>query len=81
MVIATVPENLKLTAISAKDGVSTIECWQLSTPFMASSEAGTVGAFFMKLGATGNTSYSILDAEFDGGLHNAPAVQYAFCLI
>ncbi|KAL9125698.1 MAG: hypothetical protein Q9217_005143 [Psora testacea] len=76
LVMATTPKNLKLTAISAKDGASTIECWQLSAPFGSSSQAGTVGAVFTRLGDTGNTSYTILPPKFDGGLHTAPAVQY-----
>ena len=74
LVIAT-PKNLNITAISGKDGASTIECWQLSAPFVASDQPGTAGAVFTQLGATGNTTYSIIPAKFDGGLHNAPTVQ------
>ncbi|KAL8665070.1 MAG: hypothetical protein Q9168_007779 [Polycauliona sp. 1 TL-2023] len=70
------PPYLNLTAISAKNGVSTIECWQLAAPFITSSEAGVSGASFAQLGKAGNTSYALIPAKFDGGLHNAPTVQY-----
>lgn len=70
------PQHLNLTAISAKDGASILECWQLKAPLITSSEPGTVGAASTLLGATQNTTYSILPPKFDGGLHNAPAVQY-----
>ena len=69
------PPYLNLTAISAKNGVSTIECWQLAAPFITSSEAGVSGASFAQLGKAGNTSYALIPAKFDGGLHNAPTVQ------
>lgn len=69
------PSSLNITAISAKNGASNIECWQLSSPFVTSSEAGVSGAALVQLGQTGNTSYAIIPAHFDGGLHHAPAVQ------
>ncbi|MCJ1371598.1 hypothetical protein MMC20_002817 [Loxospora ochrophaea] len=70
------PKTLNITAISASKGASTIECWQLSAPFATSSTAGVSGASFAQLGKTGNTSYAIIPKRFNGGLHNAPAVQY-----
>lgn len=69
------PSSLNITAISAKNGASNIECWQLSSPFVKSSQAGVSGAALTQLGQTGNTSYAIIPAQFDGGLHHAPAVQ------
>ena len=69
------PSSLNITAISAKNGASNIECWQLSSSFAKSSQAGVSGAAFAQLGKTGNTSYAIIPARFDGGLHNAPVVQ------
>ncbi|KAL9032075.1 MAG: hypothetical protein Q9180_006712 [Flavoplaca navasiana] len=70
------PPYLNVTAISAKNGVSTIECWRLAAPFRASSEAGVSGASLAQLGEAGNTSYTLIPPKFDGGLHNAPTVQY-----
>lgn len=71
-----VPSSLNITTIAAANGKSTLECWRLSAPFVQSSQAGTSGAVVAQLGETGATSYSILPPQFDGGLHNAPVVQY-----
>ncbi|CAL8581567.1 hypothetical protein XPA_010209 [Xanthoria parietina] len=70
------PRYLNLTAISAKNGASTIECWRLASPFKTASDAGVSGASLAQLGKTGSTSYTLIPARFDGGLHNAPTVQY-----
>jgi len=69
------PQNLQLTAISAKDGASTIECWELAAPFVASSKTGIMGVIFAQLGKAGNVSYAIIPAKYDGGLHDAPQIQ------
>ena len=69
---------LNLTAISASNGASVLECWQLSAPFVISNQAGTVGAATAQLGNVANASFSVLPAKFDGGAHRAPAVQYVF---
>ncbi|KAL8726451.1 MAG: hypothetical protein Q9181_006048 [Wetmoreana brouardii] len=74
--IQNAPKHPTITAISAKDGASTIECWELSVPFVVSSQAGVTGAAFAQLGETGNLSYAIIPPKYDGGLHNAPQVQY-----
>ncbi|KJZ73807.1 hypothetical protein HIM_04309 [Hirsutella minnesotensis 3608] len=71
------PEFLNLTAIGASDGRSTIECWQLG-PFDKSSQPGTSGTRFLKLGDISTGTYSVLPPDFDGGRHNAPAFQYVF---
>lgn len=52
-----------------------LECWQLDAPLLASAAAGTAGAVFAQLGETGATSWGLIPAGFNGGLHNAPAVQ------
>ena len=70
------PSRLNITTIGAANGQSTLECWQLSAPFVQSSQAGTSGAVIAQLGETGATSYSLLPPQFNGGLHNAPVVQY-----
>ncbi|CAF9937042.1 MAG: hypothetical protein HETSPECPRED_010540 [Heterodermia speciosa] len=75
--LAASPKTLNITAISANaEKQSTLECWQLAAPFLSSTTAGTSGAVFAQLGEGGATSYGILPPQFDGGLHNAPAVQW-----
>lgn len=71
-----VPSHLNITTIAAASGKSILECWQLSAPFVQSSQAGTSGAAVAQLGETAATSYTLLPPEFNGGFHNAPAVQY-----
>ena len=70
-----VPSRLNITTIGAANGQSTLECWQLSAPLVQSSQAGISGALIAQLGESGPTSYTLLPPQFDGGLHNAPAVQ------
>ena len=69
------PSSLNLTAISAENGHSIFECWQLESPFVDSTQAGTDGAVFAQLGNASNASFAILPPKFNGGLHNAPFVQ------
>ncbi|KAI4201283.1 MAG: hypothetical protein LQ350_003320 [Teloschistes chrysophthalmus] len=68
--------HLNITAISAKNGVSTIECWVLDAPPVIASEAGIAGAAFTQLGKAGNLSYAVIPPRFDDGFHNAPVAQY-----
>ena len=73
---ATTPKTLNITTISANvRKESTLECWQLAAPLVSSTTAGTSGAVFAQLGEAGATSYGVIPPQFDGGLHNAPAVQ------
>ena len=69
------PTYLNITAISTSDDASVLECWQLSSPFVTSSDPGVAGAAFAQLGDGGAASYAIIPADFDGGMHNAPVVQ------
>jgi hypothetical protein len=64
-----------VTAIAAKDGVSTIECWQLPS-FKASADKGIIGSLSLFLGDTANATYTVLPPRFNGGAHNAPVNQY-----
>src|ERR1700722_8468454 len=48
-----VPPALNLTAISASNGSSVLECWALPG-FVASTQAGTVGALNLVLGDLAN---------------------------
>lgn len=68
-------EFLNITTISASNGESTIECWRLASPFTTSSTPGTSGTAVTSLGEAGKVSYLSIPPHFDGGLHNAPAVQ------
>ncbi|KAK0513388.1 hypothetical protein JMJ35_004374 [Cladonia borealis] len=71
------PKTLNITTIAANaQKESVIECWQLTAPFIASAAVGTSGAIFAQLGETGATSYGLIPAKFDGGMHNAPVVQW-----
>lgn len=66
--------TLNLTAISAANGASTLECWQLPG-VVASAGAGTVGALNLFLGDLSNATYTVIPSRFNGGVHNAPAAQ------
>ena len=69
------PHTLNITAISAANGQSIFECWQMDAPFLKSSAPGTDGAVFAQLGDTANATFAVLPPKFNGGLHNAPCVQ------
>ncbi|KAL6712881.1 hypothetical protein ACLMJK_009593 [Lecanora helva] len=74
---STTPQKVNLTTIATNSKKeSTLECWQLDAPLVASAAAGTAGAVFAQLGGTGATSYGLIPPRFNGGLHNAPSVQY-----
>ncbi|KAL9020292.1 MAG: hypothetical protein Q9185_002473 [Variospora sp. 1 TL-2023] len=70
------PNHLTLTAISAKNGVSTIERWQLKSPFATASEAGVSGVPFAQLGKTSSASYAVIPPHYDSPPHPAPQLQY-----
>jgi hypothetical protein len=72
--------SLNLTTISASNGASTLECWQLPG-FKTSAQAGTSGALNLFLGNLSNASYTVIPSRFDGGMHNAPAAQYVSSLL
>lgn len=70
------PTFLNITAISAQNGLSVLECWQILPGFATSSQAGTTGASILQLGNIANMSYSVIPPGFNAGLHNAPSPQY-----
>lgn len=82
----TSAETLNVTVLGARNNKSTLECWALQPGFQTSITPGTSGTEVLNLGPiggsqAGNSSYSVLPAEFDGGRHNAPALQYVYlCL-
>lgn len=67
--------QLNITALGAADNASTLECWQMDTPFTISTQSGTAGSAQLQLGNTSTITYGVLPAQFDGGVHNAPANQ------
>lgn len=67
--------HLNITALGAANNASTLECWQMDTPFAISTQQGTAGSAQLQLGNTSTISYSVLPAQFDAGVHNAPANQ------
>ena len=69
------PTYLNITSVSAANGLSTLECWQLSTPFTVSSIPGAIGAATAQLGNVSSASYSVVPGGFHGGIHHAPTVQ------
>jgi hypothetical protein len=71
---SSVPPALNLTAISASNGKSILECWALPG-FVASARAGTVGALNLFLRDLANATYTVIPPQFNGGLHNTPAPQ------
>ncbi|KAH8646702.1 hypothetical protein BX600DRAFT_503595 [Xylariales sp. PMI_506] len=71
---------LNVTAVSARNNASILECWQLEPPFSVSTEPGTVGAAAALLGDVSNMSMIVMPANSDGGLHNAPHNQWVIFL-
>ncbi|KAL9599259.1 MAG: hypothetical protein Q9219_003961 [cf. Caloplaca sp. 3 TL-2023] len=75
--VLAAPETLNVTTIATNaQKESTLECWQVTAPFVESTEPGTAGSATAQLGQTKRLSYTLIPPHFDGGLHNAPAVQY-----
>ena len=68
-------QHLNVTAISAENGSSVLQCWQLAAPFLTSHTAGTQGARTQQMGSIANVSYTALPPKYFGGRHNAPRPQ------
>ncbi|KAI0246061.1 hypothetical protein BJV78DRAFT_1286747 [Lactifluus subvellereus] len=73
---SSTPAFLNITALTAQNGLSVLECWQILPAFTTSSQTGTAGASILQLGNVANMSYSVLPSGFNGGLHNAPTTQW-----
>ncbi|KAI1866718.1 uncharacterized protein JN550_007571 [Neoarthrinium moseri] len=74
--LAVTALRLNVTAIGARDGRSTLECWQLETPFSQSTQPGTAGTAALLLSEATNITYTAIPSNFDGGFHNAPFYQW-----
>jgi hypothetical protein len=73
---ASLGSTLNVTVLGARHNRSTLECWALNSGFETSDQAGTAGSSILNLGGVGgNASFTALPAGFDGGRHNAPALQ------
>lgn len=73
---APLGSTLNVTVLGARHNRSTLECWALKSGFETSDEAGIAGSSLLDLGTVGGSaSFTALPAEFDGGRHNAPALQ------
>lgn len=70
--------SLNITTIGAANNASTLECWQMDTPFESAAIPGITGSATALIGNAANISYTVLPAAFDGGLHNAPLNQYDY---
>ncbi|KAI0477557.1 hypothetical protein GGR56DRAFT_692223 [Xylariaceae sp. FL0804] len=68
--------KLNVTAIGARDGSSTLECWQMDQAFSISAQPGTSGTAQTTLGSVDTLSYTVIPPNFDGGVHNAPQNQW-----
>ncbi|KAK7937177.1 uncharacterized protein PG986_014045 [Apiospora aurea] len=61
--------QLNITAVTAANRKSALECWQLDAPFIASKTAGISGSAIAKLGAVDNVNFSVIPPNFVS--HNA----------
>ncbi|KAJ5779296.1 hypothetical protein N7457_007016 [Penicillium paradoxum] len=73
--------TFNVTVISARHNRSTLECWALKSEFETSDQPGIAGSALLDMGVIGgNASFTALPAGFDGGRHNAPALQWVIFL-
>ncbi|KAI4860541.1 hypothetical protein F4820DRAFT_461604 [Hypoxylon rubiginosum] len=68
--------EFNVTAVSAQNGSSILQCWQMDKPFETSSQPGTTGTSLLMLSDVSNLTYGIIPPNSDGGWHNAPKVQW-----
>ncbi|KAI1108445.1 hypothetical protein F5Y14DRAFT_436122 [Nemania sp. NC0429] len=80
LVPAAAPMQLNVTAIGAHQGSSTLECWQMDSPFTVSSGLGASSMATAVLGGVSNITYTIFASNFDAGPHNAPYAQWVVFL-
>ncbi|KAI1414362.1 hypothetical protein F5Y13DRAFT_188469 [Hypoxylon sp. FL1857] len=67
---------MNFTAVGARDGRSTLECWQLAdTLNFSNGLPNTPG--LVQLGDISNASYRYIPAGYDDTFHNAPFRQWA----
>ncbi|PYH96234.1 hypothetical protein BO71DRAFT_397281 [Aspergillus ellipticus CBS 707.79] len=77
----TIPSTLNITTITAHNNQSALECWALDPGFTTSAQAGVSGTSMLSLGPiTGNATNILIPGAYDGGRHNAPAIQWVIFL-
>ena len=67
-----------LTAISAANGASILQCWQITLPLGVSSTLGIQGAAVQQLGDINNMTWGSLPGGYPGVPHPAPFVLYVY---
>ncbi|PYH45231.1 uncharacterized protein BP01DRAFT_296601 [Aspergillus saccharolyticus JOP 1030-1] len=77
----TFPSTLNITTLTAHNNQSVLECWALQPGYSLTSEAGVSGNVVLDLGPiTNNATNILIPAKYDGGRHNAPALQWVIFL-
>ncbi|KAK2759396.1 hypothetical protein FQN54_002874 [Arachnomyces sp. PD_36] len=77
-VVTPVPteRRLNVTAVSAEYGHSTLECWEVDTPYFVSDDPATIGARMANLGNVSTLSWTVAPAGQYVGPHHAPNNQW-----
>ncbi|KAF9888121.1 hypothetical protein FE257_009257 [Aspergillus nanangensis] len=71
------PSTLNITVIGASNNHSVLECWALEPGFSESATPGISGNSVIGLGqGSGAVDFALIAEHADGGLHNAPAMQW-----
>ncbi|KAI1492635.1 hypothetical protein F5X96DRAFT_625449 [Biscogniauxia mediterranea] len=79
-VITAQSTRLNVTAIGAHAGRSRFECWEVSVPFVSSSQSGISGTQTTSLGDVSNMTYNVIPAGYQSGFHTAPVKQWVIVL-
>ncbi|KAI0179818.1 hypothetical protein GGR52DRAFT_568589 [Hypoxylon sp. FL1284] len=64
--------KLNVTAISARDGVSTLECWQMDRPLEIPTQSDLPGSIRGVLSNVSTVTYTVLPPKYDSPVHPAP---------
>ncbi|ORY67801.1 uncharacterized protein BCR38DRAFT_338379 [Pseudomassariella vexata] len=78
LITAQAQEHLNITALTGRDNISVLECWQFVNPFIMLTTPGRIGTQSLQLPSPANASYDIIPSHFDGVLHNAPRRQFVW---
>lgn len=71
-----IPTFVNITALTARNNVSVLECWQLASELSAATIPGRIGTYALPIGNVSNSVYGVIPPRYSGGLHNAPKKQY-----
>lgn len=66
---------IKVTAITAVNRISVLQCWEIENPFTVSTTSGTSGALTASLGPVQSPVYTLIAARFFPERHPAPKPQ------